>query len=549
MPKPTRCKAWKKLKEHRQEMASRHLRQMFEDDPQRFERFHLQACGLLLDYSKNRISGRTLRLLLRLAQETRLEEWTRRLFAGEAINFTEDRSVLHVALRNRSSRPILVEGQDVMPQVRAVLEQMEDFCRRVRGGNWKGHSGESISDVVNLGIGGSDLGPAMVSEALKPYADGPRVHYVSNVDGSHLAQTLSGLDPQGTLFIVSSKSFTTQETLANARSARAWLLEHTGEQPGSIAKHFVAVSSNEEAVREFGIDPANMFVFWDWVGGRFSLWSAIGLSIALSLGMDRFKQLLRGAHRMDEHFRTTPLDQNMPVILALMGIWNRNFLGARSYAVAPYDQYLHRLPAYLQQLDMESNGKRIDRQGREVGWPTGPIVWGEPGTNGQHAFFQLIHQGCELIPVDFILPARSHHPLGQHHAMLLANGLAQSEALMRGKTAEEVRREMEEQGVDEKRIEKLLPHRVFPGNRPSNTLLLDRVTPETLGALLALYEHKIFVQGVIWDINSFDQWGVELGKQLASGILDELDGKEPVAAHDASTRALIDRLREAFSSS
>ncbi|HSR49438.1 MAG TPA: glucose-6-phosphate isomerase [Acidobacteriota bacterium] len=545
---PVRRQAWAALDQHRRHIGDAHMRQMFEDDPNRFERFSLEDCGILLDYSKNRITSETLRLLLDLARGSQVESWRQRMFAGRPINFTEGRAVLHVALRNRSGRSFEVDGQDVMPQVQAVLEQMGRFCEAVRSRRWKGHSGKSIREVVNLGIGGSDLGPAMVCQALKPYADGPRVHFVSNVDGTHITETLKDLDPERTLFIVSSKSFTTQETLANARAARAWLLDRMGDE-SAIASHFAAVSTHEEAVRDFGIDPANMFEFWDWVGGRFSLWSAIGLSIALSLGMDRFQQLLEGAHRMDEHFRTRPLDRNMPVILALLGVWYRNFLGAASYAVVPYDQYLRRLPAYLQQLDMESNGKRIDRRGCRVKWDTGPVVWGEPGTNGQHAFFQLLHQGSQWVPADFILAARSHNPVGEQHRMLLANGVAQTEALMRGKSEQEVRREMEEQGLDRERLEALLPHRVFPGNRPTNTLLVDRITPETLGALLALYEHKIFVQGIIWDINSFDQWGVELGKQLASTVLEELRGRPAPRQHDGSTRALIDRLRKGFSSS
>jgi glucose-6-phosphate isomerase len=539
----TSSTAWTALGRHAAKMKPVHLRQLFADDPGRFGRLSLTEGDFLLDYSKNRVTEETLGLLLDLARAADLEGWRERMFTGEKINFTEDRAVLHTALRNRSNRPVLVDGKDVMPDVNAVLDQMRGFSERVRSGAWRGHTGETITDIVNIGIGGSDLGPLMACAALKPYQRPDlRPHFVSNVDGAHLIDTLAGLDAARTLFIVASKTFTTQETMTNAASARAWVYGKLGKD-ADVAKHFVAVSTNEQAVAEFGIDTANMFGFWDWVGGRYSLWSAIGLPIALAVGFDRFVELLEGAHAMDEHFRHTPLNRNMPVILALLGIWNRNFLGAVSHAVLPYDQHLHRLPAYLQQGDMESNGKSVRRDGSRVDYGTGPIIWGEPGTNGQHAFYQLIHQGTELIPADFIAAAVSLEPMGDHQDKLLANFLAQPEALAFGKTADEVRAELTKAGKSGPAMEALVPHKVFEGNRPTNSMLYRELTPHTLGWLVALYEHKIFSQGIIWNINSFDQWGVELGKQLAQVILPEIQSKGPVESHDSSTNGLIQHLK------
>ena len=543
MTELTRSPAWQALNSHYEAMRDFQMREAFEADPQRYEKFSLRCGDILLDYSKNRITEQTLKLLLELARERDLPGWVGRMFTGERINFTENRAVLHTALRNRSSRPIEVEGEDVMPAVNAVLERMRAFTEAVRGGDWRGHTGEPIRDVVNIGIGGSDLGPLMVTEALKPWTrEGPNVHFVSNVDGSHIAETLRALRPETTLFVIASKTFTTQETLTNARTARAWLLEQLGDET-AVAKHFVAVSTNADRVAEFGIDTAHMFEFWDWVGGRYSLWSAIGLPIALAIGMERFEQLLDGAHAMDTHFRSASLESNLPVILGLLGIWYINFFGAESHAILPYDQYLHRFPAYFQQGDMESNGKRVNRAGEAVDHATGPVIWGEPGTNGQHAFYQLIHQGTRLIPADFLAAAEAANPLGAHHRILLSNFFAQTEALMRGRTEAEARAELEAQGLSGEALERLLPHRVFPGNRPTNSLLYRRLDPHTLGSLIALYEHKIFVQGVIWDINSFDQWGVELGKQLAGRILPELEAGEPVTGHDSSTNGLIAHYR------
>jgi glucose-6-phosphate isomerase len=529
---------WTSLEQHWRDMAGLHMRDLFRDDPKRFEQMHLQTAGLLFDYSKNRITQETLGLLLALAEAADLPAWIRRMYAGEHINNTEDRAVLHVALRNRSNRPVLVDGEDVMPKVNAVLHKIEKFTEKVRSGKWKGHTGAPISDVVNIGIGGSNLGPMMVSEALRHYQDGPRVHFVSNVDASHLIETLKPLNPSTTMFIVSSKTFTTQETLTNAHSARAWLLEALHDE-NAVARHFVAVSTASEAVSAFGIDTDNMFVFWDWVGGRYSLWSAIGLPIALGIGMQRFYELLQGAHDMDRHFETAALAENMPVILALLGVWYVNFAGFPTQAILPYDQYLKYLPAYLQQADMESNGKRVTRDGKSVGHATGPVIWGEPGTDGQHAFYQLIHQGTQIIPCDFIAPVNSHNELGDQHRKLLANCFAQTEALMRGRTLDEAAGELKDQGLSADKIEALAPHKVFPGNRPTNTLLVDKFTPRALGALIALYEHKIFVQGVIWNLNSYDQWGVELGKELAGVILEELETGAASNHHDASTKELI----------
>jgi glucose-6-phosphate isomerase len=540
----THSSCWQALARHAKDMQAVRMLDLFTADPGRFERFSLRFEDFLVDYSKNRITEETLGLLLALARQAGVEERRDLMFAGERINVTENRAVLHVALRNRSSQPMLVDGVDVMPAVNRVLEQMRKFCLSVRSGAWKGYSGEAITDVVNIGIGGSDLGPQMVTEALRPYSsDALRVHFVSNVDATHIAEALKGLRPDTTLFVVASKTFTTQETIANARTAREWLLA-SARDPAAVARHFVALSTNAEAVRAFGIDQGAMFEFWDWVGGRYSLWSAIGLSIALAIGMDRFEELLAGAHAMDEHFRTAPLEQNIPVVLALLGIWYIDFFGAESHAVLPYDQYLHRFPAYLQQADMESNGKGVTRSGARVDYPTGPILWGEPGTNGQHAFYQLIHQGTRVIPADFIAAVESHNVLGQHHALLLSNFFAQTEALMRGKSEEEVRRELQDAGLSGEALERLVPHKLFDGNRPTNSILCRLLTPRTLGTLIALYEHKIFVQGIVWDVNSFDQWGVELGKQLAGKILPELQSPGRVGAHDSSTNGLINYYKE-----
>jgi len=516
------------------------MRDLFNEDPARSEKFSLQFDNLLLDYSKNRIIDETLELLVSLARETGVEQLRDRMFAGEAINLTEKRSVLHTALRNRSNDAVLADGSDVMPAVNAVLARMRKFSDAVRNGDWLGYSGERIKDVVNIGIGGSDLGPLMVCEALKSYRHPElKLHFVSNVDGTQISETLKQLHPESTLFIVASKTFTTQETLTNAHTARDWFIQQVGDE-GAIASHFVAVSTNSEQVAAFGIDTANMFEFWDWVGGRYSLWSAIGLPIALAIGMDRFEQLLNGAYQMDLHFRNSPLEENMPVLLALIGIWHHNFFGAESYAVEPYDQYMHRFPAYLQQLDMESNGKSVSRDGDPIDdYTTGAVLWGEPGTNGQHAFFQLLHQGTRLVPTDFLVPIQSHNPIGNHHTLLLANCFAQSEALMRGKTEAEARAELTALGMKDDELERLLPHKIFAGNRPSNTLLFQQLDPHMLGMLIALYEHKVLVQGIIWNINSFDQWGVELGKQLASTIADELQDDVESRSHDSSTNTLI----------
>ena len=539
MSRLTISQAWKSLAEHKEVMAPQHMRDLFSADPRRFESFSLRWGDILLDYSKNIVSGETMGLLRDLAVQAELPAWIQRMFGGDKINTTEERAVLHVALRNRSDRPMLVDGVDVMPQVNAVLDRMRLFTNAVHRGTWAGFDGRAITDVVNIGIGGSDLGPAMVTEALKPYArEGLQVRFVSNVDGSHLAETLKHCQPGTTLFLVASKTFSTQETMTNARSAKAWLLREAGDE-AHVAKHFVALSTNAEAVQSFGIDAANMFPFWDWVGGRYSLWSAIGLSIALAVGFDNFSELLAGAHDMDEHFRTAPLERNLPVTLALLGIWYNNFFGAQTHAVLPYDQYMHRFPAYLQQGDMESNGKSVQRDGSPAIHATGPVVWGEPGTNGQHAFFQLLHQGTRLIPCDFIAPMKSHNPAGDHHTILLSNFLAQTEALMKGRNATEVRAELSEKGVGDAAAEDLLMHRVLAGNRPTNSILVSQITPRVLGKLIALYEHKIFSQGIIWNINSFDQWGVEFGKQLANTILSELEDTSLTTGHDSSTNGLI----------
>jgi glucose-6-phosphate isomerase len=536
----TRSPAWKALKDHRKQLAAVHMRDLFAQDTQRFDKYTLRFNDLLLDYSKNILTDATLPLLFDLARQAELPLWTERMFAGEKINFTENRAVLHTALRNRANRPVKVDGKDVMPAVNAVLAHMRSFSEQVRSGKWKGYTGKAITDIVNIGIGGSDLGPVMVTEALKPYAAAHlKMHFVSNIDGTQVVETLKQLNPETTLFIVSSKTFTTQETLSNARSARDWFLTAANHNQKAIARHFVAVSTNTQEVKTFGIDPANIFAFWDWVGGRYSLWSAIGLSITLAIGMDHFEALLAGAHAMDEHFRTAPLEQNLPVVMGLLGVWYGDFFDAQSHAVLPYDQYLHRFPAYLQQLDMESNGKRVRRDKKTVDYATGPVLWGEPGTNGQHSFYQLIHHGTKLIPADFLAPAHSQNPLGEHHAILLSNFFAQTEALMQGKTEAEVRAELKAAGISGRKLEQLAPHKVFPGNRPTNSILFKQLDPATLGTLIALYEHKVFVQGVIWNINSFDQWGVELGKQLAQRIQPELQSDARVASHDSSTNGLI----------
>jgi glucose-6-phosphate isomerase len=530
---------WLALQAHWQETEALQMRDLFEQAPERSEQFSIRHCGILLDYSKNRITSKTMNCLLGLAHAVDLDGWRRRMFSGERINITEDRAVLHVALRNRSNLPIWFDAEDVMPGVNAILQKMVRFTESVRSGSWKGYTGKAITDVVNIGIGGSNLGPLMVCEALKSYQSPElRLHFVSNVDASHIVHTLKALNPETTLFVVASKTFTTQETLTNAQTAKQWLLERLKDQP-AVARHFVAVSTNGEQVSEFGIDTENMFEFWDWVGGRYSLWSAIGLPIALAIGMSRFYELLEGAHEMDQHFLHADLSQNMPVIMALLGVWYVNFAGFHSQAILPYDQCLRFLPDYLQQADMESNGKRVTRYGRPVEYDTGPIIWGAAGTDGQHAFYQLIHQGTQVIPCDFIIPVNSHNESGDHHQKLFANCLAQSEALMKGKSRTEARVEMEQAGMNPEQIVDLLPHKIFPGNRPSNTLLIDKITPSRLGSLIALYEHKIFVQGIIWQVNSFDQWGVELGKQLAGVILPELMEEQDTLIHDNSTNSLI----------
>lgn len=540
MSRLTESKEWKALEAKASEAKKWNMREMFAKDPQRAERFSAEACGIFLDYSKNLIDDDAMAKLFALLPFAKFDEMRKSFFSGEKINTTEKRAVLHTALRYKGNSPIYVDGKDVMPEVRAVLKHMEEFTNLVRSGKWKGFSGKSIKYVVNIGIGGSDLGPVMVTEALRHYAspESPEVYFVSNIDGTHIAETLKKVNIEETLFIVASKTFTTLETMTNANTAKAAVLEAFGGDEKSIANHFVALSTNTEAVTEFGINPANMFEFWNWVGGRYSLWSAIGLSIALRIGFDNYMKLHQGAYEMDEHFKNAPAEKNLPVILALVGIWYNNFFGASSYAMLPYDQYMHRFAAYFQQADMESNGKFVDRDSKRVDYQTGPILWGEPGTNGQHAFYQLIHQGTKLIPCDFIAPANSHNKVGDHHQKLLSNFFAQPEALMNGKTLEEATEELRQAGKSEEEIAFLAPHKVFEGNKPTNSIMMESVSPETLGALIALYEHKIFTQGVIWNINSFDQWGVELGKQLAKKILPEL-ANDVDLAHDSSTNGLI----------
>ena len=541
---PAKTKAWKNLQEHFKKIKDIQMNSLFREDPGRARKYAIRFEDILVDYSKNRINDDTLSYLIDLAEETGVQDAIRAMFSGEKINETENRAVLHVALRNLHGDPIFVDGQDVMPDVKRVLKKMQTFSESVINGDWKGYTGKSIAQIVNIGIGGSDLGPYMVTEALKPYKK-PHidVFFVSNVDGTHISETLKKLDPERTLFLIASKTFTTQETMTNAHSARRWFLEHAGKEE-EIKKHFVALSTNKKEVEAFGIDPVNMFEFWDWVGGRYSLWSAIGLSIALTIGFENFQELLEGACDMDNHFRETPFRENIPVILALIGIWYNNFFNAETEAILPYDQYLHRFAAYFQQGNMESNGKYIDRNGKRVNYQTGPIIWGEPGTNGQHAFYQLIHQGTKLIPCDFIAPAVSQNPVGDHHKKLLANFFAQTEALMNGKTRDEVIEEFKKEGRYISEIKDITGFKVFEGNKPTNSILFKKLTPRTLGRLIAMYEHKIFVQGIIWNIFSFDQWGVELGKQLAKRILPELDDSLPVESHDQSTNALINYYKQ-----
>lgn len=540
---PTETAAWKKLNKHFEEIKNQGLRDLFQNDQHRFENFHLKFEEILLDYSKNRIDAETMDLLVELAEECELKDAIEKQFSGDAINETENRSVLHTALRNRDNRPIYIDGKDVMPDVNAVLEQMKAFSRKVISGEWKGFSGKEITDIVNIGIGGSDLGPVMVIEGLKHYKTRLNLHFVSNVDGTHIAETLKELNPETTLFIIASKTFTTQETMTNAHSAREWFLNSKASET-DIAKHFVALSTNQAEVEKFGIDAANMFQFWDWVGGRYSLWSAIGLSICLGVGYENFVELLEGAFAIDNHFRNEDFNENMPVVLALLGIWYNNFFGAESVAILPYEQYLSRFAAYFQQGDMESNGKYVDRSGNPVNYQTGPIIWGEPGTNGQHAFYQLIHQGTKLIPCDFMAAANSLNPIGDHHDKLMSNFFAQTEALAFGKTEEEVVSELKTQGKSTPEIEFLKPFKIFEGNRPTNSILYKELNPKTLGSLIAMYEQKIFVQGVIWNIFSFDQWGVELGKQLANKILPELNSDVEITSHDSSTNGLMNAYKQ-----
>ena len=542
---PTTTQAWFVLKKHfEEEMNRKQMKDLFAADPNRFETYSIKKDGVLFDYSKNIISEKTLQLLFQLANECGLDKAIEAQFSGKSINETENRAVLHTALRNFSGQPVLLDGKDVMPSIQKVLQQMKTFCNKIHQGEHRGFTGKKITTIVNIGIGGSDLGPVMVTEALKPYwVDEIQTYFVSNVDGTHIAETLKKVNAEETLFLIASKTFTTQETMTNAHTARAWFLEHAKEE-AHIATHFIALSTNEKLVNAFGIDSQNMFEFWDWVGGRYSLWSAIGMSIALTIGYNNFEDLLKGAFEADVHFKTTPFEKNMPVIMALLGIWYTNFFGAQSEAILPYDQYLHRFAAYFQQGNMESNGKYVDRNGTTVNYATGPVIWGEPGTNGQHAFYQLIHQGTLVIPCDFIAPAKSHNPIGDHHDKLLSNYFAQTEALLNGKNEKTVAEELKEAGKSEAEIESLAPFKVFAGNKPTNSFLVEKITPETLGFLIVLYEQKIFTQGVIWNIYSFDQWGVELGKQLANQILPELNHKEPITEHDSSTNGLINQYKQ-----
>jgi glucose-6-phosphate isomerase len=541
---PTKTRAWKRLRNHYKEIKNVHMLDLFHEDPERFKKFSIFFDDMVVDYSKNILTEETINLLTDLAEECYLKDAIEKLFSGKKINETENRAALHIALRNMSNTPIYVNGKDVMPDVNRVLKKMEEFSDKILSGSWKGFTGKPIKDIVNIGIGGSNLGPLMVTEALKPYkSESINVHFVSNVDATHIAETLKGLSAETTLFIIASKTFTTQETMMNAETARSWFLSHAKNE-SHVKRHFVAVSTNDERVRRFGIDVENMFVFWDWVGGRYSFWSAIGLPIVCSIGFKNFLNILEGGHSMDKHFKDTPFNKNIPVILGLIGIWYNNFFGSETYAILPYDQYLKYLPAYLQQLDMESSGKSVDRNGNPVSYQTGQIVWGEKGTDGQHAFYQLIHQGTKLIPCDFIAPAISHNPIGEHHTILLANFFAQTEALMKGKKKDEVIKELISEDKDKYEIKRLTPHKVFKGNRPTNTILLKKITPQSLGRLIAMYEHKVFVQGVIWNIFSFDQWGVELGKQLAKNVFKELRGEKTEQALSSSTAGLINTYKE-----
>ncbi len=541
---PTETQSWKNLVDHFNKMKNVHMKDLFASDSERFNKFTIRFNEILIDFSKNIITDETLKLLFVLIDEIGLKDAINKMFSGDRINETEDRAVLHIALRNRENNPIHVNGKDVMPDIHSVLDKIKNFSGKIISGEWKGFTNKKITDIVNIGIGGSDLGPVMVTESLRPYAkEGLAVHFVSNVDGTHITETLKGLNPETTLFLIASKTFTTQETMTNAFSAREWFLKGAKAQI-HVPKHFVAISTNIEKVEEFGIDKDNMFIFWDWVGGRYSLWSAIGLSIACYVGYENFTELLQGAFEMDIHFRDTTFEKNIPVALALIGIWYNNFFGAQTETILPYDQYMHRFPAYFQQGNMESNGKSVDRAGNKVNYQTGPVIWGEPGTNGQHAFYQLIHQGTKVIPADFLAPAISHNRIGDHHNILLSNFFAQTEALLNGKTREEVIEELKKDGKSDDEIDKLCPHKVFEGNRPTNSILFKELTPKVLGSLIAMYEHKIFVQGVVWNIFSFDQWGVELGKQLAKRILPELENDNPVDSHDSSTNGLINTFKE-----
>lgn len=536
---PTTTSAWEKLKAHQQFIEDRHMTDLFSSDDDRFNKFSIRLDDLLVDFSKNRIVGETMDLLTELAEEANLRDAIEQMYRGEKINKREHRAVLHIALRRTTDEPIYVDGENVMPEIHRVLDKMKHFSDSLLSGEWKGYTGKTITDIVNIGIGGSDLGPVMVTEALRPYKkEHITPHFVSNVDGTHIAETLKKLDPETTLFMIASKTFTTQETMTNAETAREWFLKTAGDRE-HIKKHFVAISTNKEGVEKFGIDTNNMFRFWDWVGGRYSLWSAIGLSIACTIGFENYRELLDGAHDMDDHFRHTQFRNNIPVVLALLGVWYNNFFNAQTHALLPYDQYMHRFPAYFQQGDMESNGKYVDRNGKPVTYETGPVIWGEPGTNGQHAFYQLIHQGTKLVPCDFLAPAHSQNPIGDHHIKLLSNFFAQTEALMNGRDLETVKKELRDSGMNEKEIEELAPYKVFRGNNPTNSLLFTKLTPRVLGMLIAMYEHKIFVQGIIWNIFSFDQWGVELGKQLAKKVLPELHDDNMVESHDSSTNGLI----------
>ena len=541
---PTETAAWKMLLAHYCDMKDVQIKELFQQNPDRFGQMSILFDDILFDYSKNIVHEKTFNMLLQLAEECKVKVARDAMFAGEKINQTEDRAVMHTALRNFSDSAINIDGKDVMPEVREAREKMKRFCQRIHSGEWKGFSGKKIKNIVNIGIGGSDLGPVMVTEALKPYwIEGIEAHFISNVDGTQIVETLKHLNPEETLFTIASKTFTTQETMVNAHTAREWFLKSAKDEK-YVAKHFVALSTNQSGVKDFGIDVENMFVFWDWVGGRYSIWSSIGLSIALTIGYDNFESMLKGAESADHHFQESEFKENVPVIMALIGIWYTNFFGSETEAIFPYDQYMHRFPAYFQQGNMESNGKHVDRNGNVVNYNTGPVVWGEPGTNGQHAFYQLVHQGTHLIPCDFIAPAISHNPVGEHHPILLSNFFAQTEALMNGKNAEQVVSELKDSGMDKEKMEKLIPFKIFTGNKPTNSFLLKEITPFSLGSLTALYEHKIFVQGVIWNILSFDQWGVDLGKQLAKNVLPELGNDDEVKSHDASTNGLINAYKK-----